>query len=137
MGKRILVVEDDSAVARLLQVNLEAAGYEVAWAADGREALARVAGELPDLIVLDVMMPVMDGFEVLRRLKGDLDTADVPVVMLTAKADEQSIFEGWAEGVHCYLTKPFDPGDLLLFIGRLMATEDEAADGGSGLPLEE
>jgi len=128
MAKQILVVEDEHPVARLIQVNLEAAGYEVRVAANGAEALTALAEELPALMVLDVVMPQLDGFEVLRHIKSDPDTADLPVVMLTARSDEQSIFQGWAEGVHCYMTKPFDPRDLLLLVERMLAEQDYPAD---------
>ncbi len=128
MAKRILVVEDEHPVARLIQVNLEAAGYEVTIASGGEEALAALAVEMPALMVLDVVMPGLDGFEVLRQLKADPDTADLPVVMLTARTDEQSIFKGWAEGVHCYMTKPFDPKDLLLLVERMLSDETFEVD---------
>ena len=98
MAKRILVVEDEHPVARLIQVNLEAAGYEVTIASGGEEALAALAVEMPALMVLDVVMPGLDGFEVLRQLKADPDTADLPVVMLTARTDEQSIFKDGPKG---------------------------------------
>ena len=128
MAKRILVVEDEQAVARLLQINLERAGYEVELAGNGRSGLEAVAVQRPDAVVLDVIMPVMDGFEVLRQLKADPDTADIPVLLLTGKSDEESIFEAWSEGVHCYLTKPFDPSDLVLLMGRMLAPDDVEAD---------
>lgn len=128
MAKQILVVEDEHPVARLIEVNLESAGYEVRVAANGAEALAALAEELPALMVLDVVMPQLDGFEVLRHLKSDPETADLPVVMLTARSDEQSIFQGWAEGVHCYMTKPFDPRDLLLLVERMLAEDDYLGD---------
>ncbi|MBI5833612.1 MAG: response regulator [Armatimonadetes bacterium] len=121
MAKLILVVEDEHPVARLIQVNLESVGYEVRVAANGAEALAALAEQMPALVVLDVVMPRMDGFEVLRHLKSDPDTADLPVVMLTARSDEQSIFQGWAGGVHSYMTKPFHPEDLLLLVERMLS----------------
>jgi CheY-like chemotaxis protein len=120
MTQRILVVEDDLPLARLIQVNLESVGFSVRHVVNGREALTAVSEEPPDLIVLDVVMPVMDGFEVLRHLRADPETADLPVVLLTARSDEESIFQGWAEGVHCYMTKPFDPKDLLLLVTRAL-----------------
>jgi two-component system alkaline phosphatase synthesis response regulator PhoP/two-component system response regulator VicR len=128
MAKRILVVEDDGAVARLIQVNLERAGYEVELAGNGRGALTAVAQRRPDAVVLDVVMPVLDGFEVLRRLKADPDTSDIPVMLLTGKSDEDSIFQAWSEGVECYLTKPFDPDDLVLFMERMLAGENDEAE---------
>ncbi|HIE08638.1 MAG TPA: response regulator, partial [Armatimonadetes bacterium] len=79
MGKKILVVDDEKHIVRLVQVNLERAGYEVITAYDGDEALKKVKEERPDLIVLDVMMPKMDGFEVMKHLKADPTTRDIPV----------------------------------------------------------
>src|SRR5262245_37046771 len=108
MTKKILAVDDERAILRLVQVNLERAGYRVVMASDGREAMEKVASERPDLIVLDVMMPYMDGFEVLRTLKRNPATRDIPVIMLTAKAQDADIFEGLKSGADCYLTKPFN-----------------------------
>jgi two-component system alkaline phosphatase synthesis response regulator PhoP/two-component system response regulator VicR len=87
-----------------------------------------VAEEHPDLIVLDVMMPGLDGFGVLRQLKKDPRTEPIPVIMLTAKDDDKSVLDGWTKGVHCYLTKPFNPMELLAFVRRILdfeAEEDE------------
>ena len=86
--RRILAVDDERHIVRLIQVNLERAGYEVATAFDGPEALKSVEAEKPDLCVLDVMMPKMDGFEVLKRLQANPETRDIPVIMLTAKAQD-------------------------------------------------
>jgi len=127
--KKILVVDDERHIVRLVQVNLERQGYQVVSAFDGREALKKVESERPDLIVLDVMMPHMDGFEVLKRLKSDDKTKDIPVVMLTAKAQDADVFRGWASGVDCYLTKPFNPIELLTFVKRIFESYDEAGGG--------
>jgi len=131
--KKILAVDDERHIVRLVQVNLERAGYQVVTAFDGKEALKKVESERPDLIVLDVMMPHMDGFEVLKRLKSDDKTKDVPVVMLTAKAQDADVFRGWASGVDCYLTKPFNPIELLTFVKRIFESYDE---GGHDKPYE-
>jgi two-component system alkaline phosphatase synthesis response regulator PhoP/two-component system response regulator VicR len=129
--KKILVVDDERHIVRLVQVNLERQGYQVVSAFDGREALKKVESERPDLIVLDVMMPHMDGFEVLKRLKSEDKTKDIPVVMLTAKAQDADVFRGWASGVDCYLTKPFNPIELLTFVKRIFESYDEAGGGKS------
>jgi two-component system alkaline phosphatase synthesis response regulator PhoP len=131
--KRILAVDDERHIVRLVQVNLERAGYQVISAFDGKEALKKVESEKPDLIVLDVMMPHMDGFEVLKRLKADDKTKNIPVVMLTAKAQDADVFRGWASGVDCYLTKPFNPIELLTFVKRIFESYDE---GGSDKAYE-
>ena len=128
MPKKILAVDDEKHIVRLVEVNLQRAGYEVITAYDGREALEKVKSESPDLIVLDVMMPYMDGFEVLRTLKADETYKDIPVIMLTAKAQDADVFRGWQSGVDCYLTKPFNPMELLTFVKRIF----DSQDGGGG-----
>lgn len=125
MGKKILVVDDEKHIVRLVQVNLERAGYEVVTAYDGEEALQKVKQERPDLIVLDVMMPKMDGFEVMKHLKADPETKEIPVIMLTAKAQDADVFRGWKAGVDCYLTKPFNPLELLTFVKRIFESLEE------------
>src|SRR5206468_1147785 len=119
MAKKILAVDDERHIVRLVEVNLQRAGYEVVTAYDGREALEKVKSENPDLVVLNVMMPYMDGFEVLKNLKADPATAEIPVIMLTAKAQDADVFRGWQSGVDCNLTKPFNPMELLTFVKRI------------------
>ncbi|MCA1595530.1 MAG: response regulator [Chloroflexi bacterium] len=130
MPKKILAVDDEKHIVRLVQVNLERAGYQVATAYDGVDALEKVKSEHPDMIVCDVMMPRMDGFEVLRHLKSDPATKDIPVIMLTAKAQDADVLKGWTSGVDCYLTKPFNPMELLSFVKRIFKSLDPAGDGG-------
>lgn len=128
MAKKILACDDEKHIVRLVQVNLERAGYQVVTANDGKEALQKVADENPDLVVLDVMMPYMDGFEVLQNLRRNPSTRDIPVIMLTAKAQDADVFKGWQSGVDCYLTKPFNPMELLSFVKRIF----DSMDGGPG-----
>lgn len=128
MPKKILACDDEKHIVRLVQVNLERAGYQVVTANDGKEALQKVAEENPDLVVLDVMMPYMDGFEVLQNLRRSPATRDIPVIMLTAKAQDADVFKGWQSGVDCYLTKPFNPMELLSFVKRIF----DSMDGGPG-----
>ena len=109
----ILVVDDDPVIQKLLAVNFEMEGYHVVTASDGEEALDRVAAERPAVVVLDVMMPKVDGIEVLRRIKASPITANTPVLLLSAKAQAQDIDDGMAAGADFYLTKPFEPLDLL------------------------
>jgi two-component system alkaline phosphatase synthesis response regulator PhoP/two-component system response regulator VicR len=133
MPKKILAVDDERHIVRLVEVNLQRAGYEVVTAFDGREALEKVKAETPDLVVLDVMMPYMDGFEVLKNLKADPVTAEIPVIMLTAKAQDADVFRGWQSGVDCYLTKPFNPMELLTFVKRIFDSQSgRSSDGGGG-----
>ena len=130
MAKKILVVDDERHIVRLVEVNHTRAGYEIATAYDGIEALEKVKAEKPDMIVLDVMMPRMDGFEVLKRLQADTSTQDIPVIMLTAKAQDADIFRGWSSGVSSYLTKPFNPRELLTFVERIFQSLDDRGPSG-------
>jgi diguanylate cyclase (GGDEF)-like protein len=113
MAETILVVDDDPDIARFVEVNLKSAGYDVAVANDGEEALQR-AGELrPDLVLLDVMMPRIDGFEVAQRLRKNPQTANTSIIMLTAKALSADKVTGLQSGADDYIIKPFDPIELL------------------------
>ena len=132
MPKKILAVDDERHIVRLVQVNLERAGYEVVTAFDGKEALEKVESERPDLVVLDVMMPYMDGFEVLQSLRKNQSTRDLPVIMLTAKAQDADVFRGWQSGVDCYLTKPFNPMELLTFVKRIFQDLENPTDDDEG-----
>jgi two-component system alkaline phosphatase synthesis response regulator PhoP len=125
MPKKILAVDDERHIVRLVQVNLERAGYEVVTAFDGKDALEKVEAENPDLVVLDVMMPYMDGFEVLQQLRKNPSTRELPVIMLTAKAQDADVFRGWQSGVDCYLTKPFNPMELISFVKRIFKSLEE------------
>ena len=108
----VLVADDDPDILDLVRYRLERSGYAVATAADGSEAV-RLAGELaPALAVLDVMMPGLTGFEVTRKLREDPRTARIPVILLTARAQEADVQEGFAAGADDYLRKPFSPREL-------------------------
>ena len=108
----VLVVDDDPDILDLVRYRLERSGYAVATASDGLEAV-RLAGELrPALAVLDVMMPSLNGFEVTRRLRAEPETSHIPVILLTAKAQEEDVQEGFASGADDYLRKPFSPREL-------------------------
>jgi len=130
MARKILVVDDERHIVRLVEVNLQRAGYDVVTAYDGVEALEKVKAEKPDMIVLDVMMPRKDGFEVLQDLQGNPAMADIPVIMLTAKAQDADVFKGWQSGVSSYLTKPFNPRELLTFVERIFQSLDEGPAAG-------
>jgi DNA-binding response OmpR family regulator len=120
----ILVVDDDPVIQKLLSVNFEMEGYVVRTASDGVEGLEAVEAEVPDLILLDVMMPRMDGLEVVRRLKADGATAAIPVILLSAKAQAADISDGLDAGADDYITKPFDPLELLDKVADLIGTAD-------------
>jgi two-component system response regulator RpaA len=117
--RRILVVDDDPDIVELLTINLVAGGYSVEAAFNGHEAVAVAKQMLPDLIVLDVMMPKMDGLAALAELRAHPGTSDIPVVMLTAKVSDTDVWTGWQAGADYYLTKPFDVDELMRFISYL------------------
>jgi DNA-binding response OmpR family regulator len=118
---KILVVDDEPEAVELVEFNLKQAGYAVATAVDGAEALKKARSLVPDLIVLDVMLPEMDGFEICKALRLDPATAKVPILMLTAKAAEIDRVLGLELGADDYLTKPFSPRELLLRIKKIIA----------------
>lgn len=121
-GNVILVVDDEPKVGELLRQGLERHGYRVVTALDGEAAWQRAVSDQPDLILLDVMMPKLDGFELLRRLKEYEQTRGIPVVMLTAKGDTGAIFQAQELRVTDYLTKPFDLGEILTLLRRYLGS---------------
>ncbi|MCX7799416.1 MAG: response regulator [Fimbriimonadales bacterium] len=128
MPLKVLVCDDERHIVRLIQVNLERQGYQVVTAFDGKEGLEKIRSEKPDIVVLDVMMPYMDGFEVLRSIRREPETESLPVIMLTAKAQDKDVFEGYHYGADMYLTKPFNPMELVTFVKRIA----KGTEGGSG-----
>ncbi len=131
---RVLIADDDPFLRELLTHKLSAAGYAVFSARHGGEALELCRQHMPDLVVLDAMMPIADGFEVLRRLKSDPGTAALPIIMLTALRREEDVVGALKLGAADYLVKPFIPDELVARIGRLLPTGTEDADkrGNSG-----
>ncbi len=121
MKQRILVVDDEPEAVELVEFNLKQAGYAVTTAMDGAEALKKARAQTPDLIVLDVMLPEMDGFEICKSLRLDAATAKVPIIMLTAKAAEIDRVLGLELGADDYLTKPFSPRELMLRVKKILA----------------
>jgi DNA-binding response OmpR family regulator len=117
----VLVVDDDPVIQKLLQVNFEMEGYDVVIAGDGEEGLALAREEQPDLVLLDVMMPKMNGLDVAAALRADHVTEDIPIIMLSAKAQASDVQAGLDLGVDDYVTKPFDPLELLERVGTLLA----------------
>lgn len=118
--RRVLVADDDDDIRTLIVMNLELSGYQVASAADGMEAAKLGRTLLPDVIVLDLMMPGMDGLEVLHGLKTWPETREIPIVMLTAKASDHDVWQGWQAGASYYMTKPFDLDHLLQYVDYLI-----------------
>jgi two-component system phosphate regulon response regulator PhoB len=119
-GRKILIVEDENDVADLLTLNLRKAGFKTSTAADGASGLQKARDERPDFIVLDLMLPKMSGLEVCRILKGDLATAHIPILMLTAKAEEVDRIVGLEFGADDYVTKPFSPREVTLRIRAIL-----------------
>ena len=109
---RVLVIEDDDALATLVQYNLEKEGYDVAVAGDGEEGLVQIDERLPDLVILDWMLPKVSGIEVCRRLRSRPETRNIPIIMLTARGEESDRVRGLDTGADDYLTKPFSVPEL-------------------------
>ncbi len=120
MPATILVVEDEPSIQELIAINLEQAGYITLQAADAEQALELVRNELPDLVLLDWMLPGMSGVEFARRLRADRRTQGVPIIMLTARAEEQDKLTGLDTGADDYITKPFSPRELIARIKALL-----------------
>jgi CheY-like chemotaxis protein len=118
-GERVLVVDDDAVIRQLICVNLELEGFEVHTAEDGQDALDKIREVDPVVVTLDIMMPRLDGWETAARLRHDPDTAHVKVILLSARAQEADLRRGKGIGVDAYLTKPFDPDDLVEAVRRL------------------
>lgn len=123
MAKKIVLAEDEPRLARLVEFKLKKEGYQVICKGNGEEALEAIKAEKPDLILLDVMMPVMDGYEVLRRVKEDESLKNIPVVMLTARTQERDVVKGIDLGADDYITKPFHPAELLARVKRILGKE--------------
>jgi DNA-binding response OmpR family regulator len=120
MAKRILVVDDDPIILRLLASRLKNSGYDVVSAIDGESGLKKAIAKKPDLVLLDIIMPGLNGFEVCKRLKENDKTKDIPVIMLTALAGENDLSKSLEEGADCFITKPFRAVDLLHEIKTIM-----------------
>ncbi len=121
MKPKILVVDDEPEAVELVEFNLKQAGFDVMTAEDGAEALKKARASLPSLVVLDLMMPEMDGLEVCKMLRRDPATAALPIIMLTAKAAEIDRILGLELGADDYITKPFSPRELVLRIRKILA----------------
>src|SRR5919106_4394458 len=120
MSKRLLVVDDEPNLLRAVAACLKTEGYEVNTARSGREALLQLAEAVPDLLVSDIRMPGMDGYQLARQLRGSPRTALVPIVFLTAKDETADRIEGFRAGVDAYLTKPFEPDELIAVITSIL-----------------
>ena len=125
MPEGVLIVDDDATMVNLLSTILELEGFSTRKAFSGQEALNLIDGNPPDIVLLDIMMPGMDGFEVLARLRKNPATEKLPVIMLTAKTDDKDKFEGWKRGADEYVTKPFDPLLLVRIIRNVLSRSYE------------
>ncbi|OGO25022.1 MAG: hypothetical protein A2144_14940 [Chloroflexi bacterium RBG_16_50_9] len=121
MDKKILIIEDDPATLRLVDYSLRHEGYEVVKASNGLEGIRKVQSEAPDLVILDVMLPGLDGFEICHRLRAEPMTAQLPILMFSAKAQEIDKNTGAKVGADDYLTKPADPAEITSRVARLLA----------------
>jgi len=120
MTKRLLVVDDDPGLLRAVAETLRAEGYEVTTARRGADALVSIAESLPDLIVSDIRMPGMDGYELVRNLRASARTKLIPIVFLTAKDETTDRIAGFRSGVDAYLTKPFEPDELVAVVANIL-----------------
>lgn len=121
--QKILVVDDEIDIRIFLEKMLKKEGYSVIKAQDGLEALERIAKEKPDLVILDVMMPLMDGMEVLQKIKSNPKTRNLPVVMLTVKSSDEDVIKGYQFGADYYIAKPFDASTILAGIEMMLKKE--------------
>ena len=119
-GAKILTVDDEVGIVKIIQINLERAGYQVDTAFNGADALKLLLTNRYDLLISDVMMPQMDGMELLQHVRQDPEMADLPVILLTAKSTDKDITGGYVSGSDLYLTKPFNPQELLVWVRRIL-----------------
>ncbi len=119
-GRRILVVEDDPNILRQIEYNLSTNGFSVETAQTGVEAMKKLMVSRPDLLITDIMMPEMDGYELVAGVRGDAQLADLPVIMLTARTQDSDVAQGYNSGTDLYLTKPFNPTELITFVRRIL-----------------
>src|SRR6185437_13151347 len=136
MGNKILVVDDEAVLLETIVYNLELAGYQVSTAADGASALETAHREKPDLMILDLMLPVMDGLEVCRQLRREDDTAGMLILMLTAKSEEIDKVVGLEVGADDYVTKPFGRHELLARVKALLRRQDKMMTPDGGATIE-
>lgn len=121
MGQKILIADDDPVILKLLEVNLEMEGYVVISAQDGQDAVEKATNERPDLVILDIMMPRMDGWTAREEMLKVPGLQSIPVIFLSARAQQADIRRGYGVGVSEYVTKPFDPIALLEVVEKILA----------------
>jgi len=131
MNRKILIIEDDPATSRLVDYSLRHEGYQVITASNGLTGIRKVREEKPDLVILDVMLPGMDGFEICHRLRSEPTTAQLAILMFSAKAQDIDRSTGVKVGADDYLAKPADPAEIISRVGSLLAKK------GLGAPAKE
>ena len=136
MPEKILLVDDDMDTLRLVGLMLQRQGYEVRVASSGQQALGMVQAEMPDLILLDIMMPEMDGYEVARRLRSDPATSEIPIIMFTAKTQVDDKVMGFEAGADDYLTKPTQPRELFAHMKAVLSRSGKSRSPSQTLPRE-
>ena len=124
-SRKILVVDDDPTMVKLINVNLKLNNYSVMEATSGEQALDVLAAETIDLVVLDIMMPGVDGWEVLKRIRSSRETGEMPVILVTAKTQDSDVIRGWELGADEYVIKPFNPLLLVEVIKMVLDRSDE------------
>lgn len=125
MTKKILIIEDDPATLRLVDYSLKQEGYQVITASNGLDGMRKALNEAPDLVILDIMLPGLDGYEICYRLRAELSTAHLPILMFSAKAQEIDKETGKKVGADDYLTKPSAPSEIIDHVARLLARDKE------------
>lgn len=135
MKKKILVVDDEFHIIELVRFNLESNGYDVIEAMTGKEALNKIKVEHPDLILLDLMLPEVDGIEICRKVRGDIETEDIPIIMLTAKGEETDKIVGLEMGADDYITKPFSVRELIARVKAVLRRNREKVEEKSTEPI--
>ncbi len=125
----VLVADDDPVILELVRLTLGTQGYEVLTASSGVETIRTALTHKPDLIILDILMPEMDGYEVMRLLKSSEETNNIPIIVLTAYASEAGALVSWMEGADGYLAKPFNPDELLMLVERVLRSSSANVEG--------
>jgi len=126
MGKKILVADDEEVIRKFLKIHLAKLGYEVKEAADGEQAMEQLGKDDFDLLICDILMPKKDGWEVIKEVKTNPKTKNIPVIVLTAKNEDSDMFKGYDLGVNYYMTKPFTKGQLLYGLKLMLGDTQEA-----------
>ena len=117
---KVLVIEDDAHIWKMIEYKLKKEKHDLTWACDGMKAMEALEAAKPDLIISDIMVPYMDGLQILKKVKSMDNLKDIPVIMLTSKAQEDDILKGLELGAHDYMAKPFSPAELILSVNKAL-----------------